>query len=232
MPKAADVIVRALAPVAVPISTRRRQKLAFDGDRDDTLYVIRTGIYLARVALPNARHQIVALFYPGDIAPANTMPPAAEAVITAASETGEVWRIRGAVVKERADADPALARAISERLAQQAARLAFHNAVIAGLTGGERVVTLITELALRIGTPTPQGLVFDMPLSRTDIAEHLALNADTVSRIVSGLKARGLIAAVGRNRLLCRDIDTLATECPLAQTLTRMHGGAGKAHAI
>lgn len=226
MPQARDVIAEAFAAHAVPIPTRRRQKLAFDTGPGETLYVVRKGLFLARVALPNARHQVLSLFYPGDIVLARAMPPLAEAGITAASDRGEVWRLRSPVVKELADASPTLAHAISDRLADQAARLALHNAVLASLTGPERVAALMTELALRIGTPSPRGLVFDMPLSRTDIAEHLALNADTVSRIVSSMRTKKLIAVVGRGHLLCQDVEALAAECPLAAALKHMHGGA------
>lgn len=230
MPQARDVIAEAFTADAVPIKTRRRQKLAFECEPDETLYVVRKGLFLARVALPNARHQVLSLFYPGDIAFAHTMPPLAEPALTTVSELGEVWRLRGRIAKDRADESPTLARAISSRLAEQAARLALHNAVIANLTGSERVAALFTELALRIGAATPGGILFEMPLSRTDIAEHLALNADTVSRIVSSMKTKGFVSAMGRNHLLCGDIDALAAECPLAEALKRMHGPAGKVY--
>lgn len=227
-----DVIAEAFAAHAVPISTRRRQTLALDTGPDETIYVIRKGLFLTRVVLSEARHQVLRLFYPGDIARARAMPPLAKANITAASEGCAVWRLRGTVFRKLADENPVLDRAIAERFTEQAQRLTFHAAVLAGLTGPERVAALLTELALRTGAPTPNGVLFDMPLSRTDIAEHLALNADTVSRIVSGLKADGLVTVVGRNRLLCRDIDALAATCPLAPTLTRMHARARAAEAI
>ena len=226
MKPAPDLILQQLEPHAVRIATRKRQKIALTGEPDETLYLVRKGLFLARASMPHARHQIMSILYPGDCVRSVAMPPLDGSEITAATESGEVWRVRWSAAKTAMETDPNLARYVSDRVANQTARLALHNAIIAGLTGEERVAALITELVLRIGKQTPAGFVFDMPLSRTDIAEHLALNADTVSRIVSRMRAKGLIAVAGRNRLVCRSIEMLESECPLATTLERMHGTA------
>lgn len=221
-----DVVAEELAPLAVRIATRKHQKLTLAAEPDETLYVVRDGLFLVRVTLPTASRQILSLLYPGDIARARAVPPLPGSGIATASDTGEVWRLRASAVAARGLESPALAHTISDRIAGQAARLALHNAILSGLNGDERVAALFIELALRLGKPTPAGLAFDMPLSRTDIADYLALNADTVSRIVSRMRAKGLIAMMGRNRVVCRDIDRLGAECPLAATLRRMHGEA------
>ena len=224
MPHVSDVIAEEFAPLAVRIPTRRHQKLVFPLEGDETLYLVRKGIFLARATLPDARQQILSILYPGDIARARAMPALDGAAIAAASETGEVWRVRGSAVKASTEANPGLSRAIAEHFTEQAARLALHNAILSGLNGDERVAALFIELTLRVGHPTPAGITFDMPLSRTDIADHLALNADTVSRIVSRMRTKGLISMVGRNRIVCRDVEALAAECPLADALSHMHG--------
>lgn len=223
MPHVSDVVAEEFAPLAVRISTRRYQKLVFSTERDETLYLVRKGVFLARATLPDARQQILNILYPGDIARARAMPALDGTAITAASDTGEVWRIRGSAAKASAETNHALAHAISDHFTEQAARLALHSTVLSALNGDERVAALFIELTLRIGQSTPAGIAFDMPLSRTDIADHLALNADTVSRIVSRMRAKELIAMVGRNRIVCRDFEALAAECPLADALAAQH---------
>jgi CRP/FNR family transcriptional regulator len=221
-----DLVSGPLEAHAVRIATRKRQKLSLTLQPDESLYLIRKGIFLARAPIPHARHQILGLLYPGDFVRASALPPLDGVEITAASEIGEVWRLRWSVVKDLLEERSDLARLISDRLSDQAARTTLHNAVIAGLTGDERVAALLLELALRTGRETPAGLLFEMPLSRVDIAEHLALNADTVSRIVSRMRSKGLFAAAGRSRLLCPRFDDLARACPLTSAIARMHGGA------
>lgn len=218
-----EAILKALEPHAVRIPTRKGQRLVLSGGAQETLYVIHAGVCLARAELPDARHQVLSLLYPGDFVRANALPPIEGTEITATSDKGEVWRLRWPLVSGMLESNPALARHVADRLADQTARLALHNAIVAGLSGDERVAALITELALRTGKPTPAGIAFDMPLSRVDVAEHLALNPDTVSRIMSRLRSRGLVAPAGRHRLVCRDIAALERECPLAPTLVRVH---------
>jgi CRP-like cAMP-binding protein len=114
-----------------------------------------------------------------------------------------------------AEADAGVATFIAERMVGLAARMAQRGVMIAGFTGEERVAALLAELGDRIGTPVGSGVAFDMPLTRSDIADHLALNSDTVSRIVSRLRARGAITITGRYRLFCRDVAALRQWCAL-----------------
>jgi CRP-like cAMP-binding protein len=221
-----DIVSAPLEGYAVRIATRKRQKLSLTLEPDESLYLIRKGLYLARAPIPHARHQVLGILYPGDFVRASALPPLEGVEITAASEGGEVWRLRGSAVKELLDAKPDFARRMADRLADQSARTTLHNTIIAGLTGDERVAALMIELALRTGTDTPSGLLFEMPLSRVDIAEHLALNADTVSRIVSRMRAKGLYVPASRSRLLCPRFDDLARSCPLASAIMRMHAPA------
>jgi CRP-like cAMP-binding protein len=223
----AEAIAKRLAEHAVAVRPRSRQRLPLTAAPDEVLYLVQSGVFLLRTAMPNANSQILSILYPGDLIRSHAVPPMEGAALMAAGEGAEVLRLRWSTVKALTETDPELARYVSDRLADQSARLALHNMIIAGLTGEERVAALITELALRIGKPVPAGLVFDMPLTRSDVADHLALNADTVSRIVSRLRSWGLIAATGRKRLVCRDIAALKSRCPVAGTLQQMHGPLG-----
>lgn len=223
MNNAVDFVSGPLEQHAVRIQTHKRQRLSLTAQPDEVLYLVRKGIHLACAPIPRVRHQVLSILYPGDIVRALAVPPLEGAEIVAASDKGEVWRLRGSTVKALLDTDSHLARIVSDRLAEQAARSALHNAILAGLTGDERVAALMIELALRTGRETAAGLVFEMPLSRNDIAEYMALNADTVSRIVSRLRAKGLVTPAGRRHLVCPRFESLARTCPLAPAIMRMH---------
>lgn len=190
---------------------------------DEIAYVISKGIHLVRAPIGVSRHQVLGILYPGDFVHAGTLPPFEGVAIIPVSEMGEAWRMRWPAAKNLIDERSDLSRRIADNIADQAARTALHNAIIAGLTSDERVAALFIEIALRTGATTPFGFRFEMPLSRTDIAEHLALNADTVSRIVSRMRAKGRIVRTGTYRLLSANIDALAADCPLSPTLIRMH---------
>lgn len=117
------------------------------------------------------------------------------------------------------ESDPALVRAISDRLAEQTARGALHATILAGLTGEERAAALMIEFALRAGREAAAGLVFEMPLSRNDSAEHMALNADTVSR----MREKRLVVPTSRRDFTCPYLTELGRACPLASTIKRAH---------
>ncbi|MGE0023230.1 MAG: Crp/Fnr family transcriptional regulator [Hyphomicrobium sp.] len=213
-----------LARRATPVTTRKHQRVTLPGAPDETLLLIRKGLFVSRTAIPDSSSTVITLLYPGDIACARAIPAQGHAEIITASDVGEIWRLHGPAVRMLQQTNRGMAHEIAGRLADQAARLALHNAVIGSLTGDERVAALLMELALRTGKHTPAGIAFAMPLSRLDIAEHLALNADTVSRIMSRMRASGLITMTRRRSVICRDLDSLARACPLGEALARVHG--------
>lgn len=223
MQNARDPVSAALEAHAVPIATRKGQKLLLAPQPREMFYIIRRGIFLARAPVTEGRYQVLGIIYPDDIVRADAMLPLDGTEITCASDGGEVWRLAWPFVKERLDTDRALARLVADRLATQAARATLHGTVMTALTGDERVAALLIELALRTGRRTAAGMVFDMPLSRIDIAEHLALNPDTVSRIVSRMRRAGVLAPAGRNRIVCPSFETLSRSCPLNAAVARMH---------
>lgn len=223
MKSASDIALQQLESHIVRIPTRKPQKLAISTETGDTLFLIQSGVYLVRAKWCDGRHQILLLLYPGDCMRSAAIPPLERVEIAAASEAGEIWRLRWSAALRLFDGDPNVARHTTDRLAEQTARLAIHNAIIAGLTGDERVAALMMELALRTGKETPRGIEFDMPLSRTDIAEYLALNADTVSRILSRMRSSGLVTPLARCRYICGSVEALARECPIGPAIRRMH---------
>jgi CRP/FNR family transcriptional regulator len=57
----------------------------------------------------------------------------------------------------------------------------------------EKVASLLVELARRIGADQARP-AFRLPISRQEMADHLGLTIETVSRTMTRLKEDGLIA--------------------------------------
>lgn len=72
-----------------------------------------------------------------------------------------------------------------------------------------RVAHALLRLAAQIGKPVDSGTLIDLTLSRQDIAEMTGTTIFTVSRILSGWEAQGIIES-GRERVLVRKSDALA----------------------
>jgi CRP/FNR family transcriptional regulator, nitrogen fixation regulation protein len=72
-------------------------------------------------------------------------------------------------------------------------------------TAEERIASFILDLAERIGKADRVSL----PMSRTDIGDHLGLTMETVSRSLSHLNSEGIIALESSHQILIRDRDAL-----------------------
>ena len=61
-----------------------------------------------------------------------------------------------------------------------------------GKTASERIASFLVEMAERLPQPRPGML--DLPMSRTDVADHLGLTIETVCRVLAALRREGTIA--------------------------------------
>ena len=118
--------------------------------------------------------------------------------------------MRLAALDKLAASDPAVTRYLDLALESQLARQALNVATLGQFSCGQRVATLLVDLALRTGVSSLSGMAFELPFNREDIADYLGLNSDTLSRIMSRLKTAGLIGHYERNRAVVRDFPALA----------------------
>ena len=223
-PETSASIPEALAAHGAVVRTRRGQSVSLSVDGAETVYVVRTGTLMLRVAFPEDLRQVVTLLYPGDVFRSSFAPPAASARLSAVSP-GEALRLRWTAFGDLAATDPDVDRFYKEAVAKQTARSAIHMAAVGRFDCRQRVATFLLELALRTGVRSPSGgLDFQIPLNRTEVADYLGLNADTLSRTMSRLRASGVVSHPDRSRGLVRDLSELAALTPAASSLMALFG--------
>ena len=221
---ARDMVPAALAAHAATVRTRRGQTISLTLEGSETLFIVRSGALMVDVTLPDDLRQVVGLLYPGDVLRSGFAPPHAAAHLSAVS-AGEVLRLRWSNFAGLAAGDPEIARFFDDAAAKQTARRAIHMAVVGRFDCQQRVASFLLELALRTGVTAPcGGIEFEMPLNRTDIADYLGLNADTLSRTMSRMRASGLLSHPDRRRALVRDLEALTARTPAAQSLIALYG--------
>lgn len=199
---------------------RRRQRLSLFAP--DTVYVVRSGLVAIEGATVSDKRSILELLYPGDIIVPAMQVPIADLALTTAT-AAELWRMPAHAFTVEMHRDAALSDHVFERLNAQRSRMQLHVAVLAGLASEQRVAALLIEAACRLGIADGNAITFDMPLSRTEVAEYLALNADTLSRIMSRLTQSNILDRSGRTQMTVRKWDELVAACPVASAVMALH---------
>jgi CRP/FNR family transcriptional regulator, anaerobic regulatory protein len=210
---------------ATVLNPRRGQGLALTGESGEMAFFVRSGALALYITLPGQARQVAALLFPGDMIRSSFAPPDAEATLVS-PVSSEVLRIRFSTVETLAGSDPAIMRFLNDSVANRVRRQALHAATLGQLDCEQRVATLLVELALRTGARSPQGVAFDLPFNRKDVAAYLGLNPDTLSRIMS--RFRGvLFNHTNRSRIVVRDFAALAARTPAAKSLLAMSRNRG-----
>ena len=90
-------------------------------------------------------------------------------------------------------AQPEMADRLIELAAAELARAHEHMLLLGRKNAQEKVASLLLELARRVGMDEAR-LSFRLPISRQEMADHLGLTTETVSRTMTRLREDGLIA--------------------------------------
>lgn len=212
----------ALARLVKQSQTLRLRKQQVLSATPETVTIVRSGVIAAENGTSGPDRTMVELHYPGDIimSPAIGLAPALTYTSVAATE---VSRLSTAMLNAAVAGDAELAGYVLTRMNLQRARLQLHISMLAALTSEQRVAALLLQMASHIGAAYGNSVSFDMPLSRSEVAEYLALNADTLSRIMARLVREGVLARSSRAQITVRNIDALKANCPLSDAIASLH---------
>ena len=101
----------------------------------------------------------------------------------------------------------------------QISRALLHQLMIGHLEAEARVASFLLAFALRSGGQFGSGLLLPLPMSRDDIADYLAMNRDTLSRIMTRLEASGMLHRVNRHSVRIVDLSRLGEKSPLTSQI-------------
>lgn len=197
------------------IRMRRGQRISISNDETEVIYVVGSGVLALEAPMRSRARQILAIYHAGDMFQTAARPRLDGEALRALSN-GELTRAPWVKVKARAAAEPEFQSLLLEQLSRTGGRLARHVACIGGLSGPERVATFLMEEVRRSGQPSGTGMLIELVASRIDIADYLALNADTLSRIFGQLNERGLLQRRGRHRYFIPSLAALAALDPIS----------------
>jgi CRP/FNR family transcriptional regulator, cyclic AMP receptor protein len=97
---------------------------------------------------------------------------------------------------------PELHAALIQRCIERSRRLSLQSAINALPRIEERLEVTLWELAYRFGRVTPVGVMLDLPLTHSDMADMLAAQRPSVSTAFARLQERGRVVRADRRRWL------------------------------
>jgi CRP/FNR family transcriptional regulator, nitrogen fixation regulation protein len=203
--KAADPLAL-LTGYGMTISLLRDRELHAQGDRADFCYRIISGCVRTLKLMEDGRRQIGGFLLAGDCLGFDALDThdfAAQAVTDVV-----LRRYRRRETEALMARHASLARVLREMAAREL-RNAYDRILLLGRkTASERIATFLLEMAARQkgGRPgeCPGGGRVALPMSRTDIADHLGLTVETVCRTMTHLRRDGtIVIEPGQVELLC-----------------------------
>ena len=170
------------------------QVLVWSGDPSTICANLVSGVIKLAKATADGREQTVGLLFPGDFV---GEPFAQDARLTAtALSEADLCIYPRAGFEDVLEAHPQLERMLLRRTLDSLEAARERMLTLARKSASEKVAGFLLDILDKVGgrTGLDGAIVFDLPLSRGEMADVLGLTIETVSRQLSALKADGVIA--------------------------------------
>lgn len=179
----------------------------YEGDPADRVYELIEGAVMLFKLLPDGRRQVVEI-----VAPDALFGIVGGKLYDCSAETLTPSVIR---ILDRRDVEASseFQGHVARCLRQQIERLHDHAVLLGRKSAFERVTTFLMHFVPSRGVAGCAGptagkdeQTIELTMTRQEIADYLGLTIETVSRVISDLKRRGLIAIEKQDRIRITDI--------------------------
>jgi CRP-like cAMP-binding protein len=191
---------------AARVWTWRRNQPCWPSTEGRRVGCVLTGTVRKYAVRANGQRQIVDLLMPGDFIGLSPFDPCY--LVEAVCDGTRIAVFRPDQLAMLREAHPALGDLIGDRAADAIRRLENHVLVQGRTTASEKVGGYLAAMSRRIQRDRHGALV--LPISRYDIADHLGLAVETVSRSMTVLKRCGMIGLQSPRHVEIRNAERLA----------------------
>ena len=177
----------------------RNEEIFAEEEEADFVYQVISGAVRDVRIMSDGRRQIGAFHLAGDVFGlecGERYRHSAEAVVDS-----EIALVRRSALNKAAEADGSAARKLWALTSRDLQRLQDHMLLLGRKSAVERVASFLVSMAARGSV----GGVVDLPMSRTDIADHLGLTIETVSRTLTQLERDHAISMSGSRHIVLHD---------------------------
>jgi CRP-like cAMP-binding protein len=173
-----------------------------ESDDVQSIYEVKKGVLRLTRLLEDGRRQVIAFGFPGDIIgfPANGRHHTdCEAL------TRTTVKSRRLAALETGDGDPVLHRHLLDAALHEISAMQDHFMMLGRKSASERVASFLCALTERVGIQVGANREVELPMSRADIADFLGLTTETVSRTLTQLRRRKVIAIENVHKVIVLD---------------------------
>jgi CRP/FNR family transcriptional regulator len=176
-------------------SLQRKQTLFRAGQPCHSLYLVHAGFFKTCVLSEDGREKITGFHLRGDLLGIDSFDLPAYGCDAVALDTGEVWELPLAQLRLHA---PELLPHVTAMLAGEIRRDWRWMLALGTLNAEQRVAAFLLDLAARLQALGFSARYLLLRMTRAELGNFLALQLETVTRVLSRLASTGLIAVDGR----------------------------------
>jgi CRP/FNR family transcriptional regulator len=183
------------------------EALFFEQDPADHVFQLVDGVVSLSRALADGRRSVTGFRYPGDLLGTGFQDRClctAEAVLPVRHR-----RLARRLFQSAVADSPALGRELQGLMCAELAAAEDHMLLLGRKSAQERVASFLLAAARRLPCEAGRAGV-PLAMTRQDIADHLGLTIETVSRTITLLRGSGAIVLAGAQRVFVRDPGRLA----------------------
>ena len=196
-----------IEPLGVNFRIERDKPLFWEGDKAAFCYKILSGTVRICKLMADGRRQVSDFFLPGDLISFDlngVHTYTAEAIVECV-----IRRYPKPQIERLASESPRVAREMLTLAYDRLASAQMQMVVLGRKTATERLASFLVSQAERTNAARAAGQKVKLPMSRVDIADHLGLTVETISRLFSRLKRDEIIDVPDAHSILVHDWDAL-----------------------
>lgn len=177
------------------------------GEPAEHCFVVRSGAYKTIVESANGDVHVIGFHFPGELLGLEGLADGVHRESAVALETSTACRFAVDDVPElwSMGSGRSLMRLVGRREQQNA----LHQLNLSRTAADARVAGFLVGLGRRMQRLGCSGTSLPMPMSRTDLANHLGMTLECLSRVIGRFGRSGLIAA-SRSRIVVEEPEQLA----------------------
>ena len=177
-----------------------------------SLFVVRSGSFKTTISAAGGRDQVTGFYFPGEFIGLDAIHQQNYQSNAKSLESSSVCELPFDNMEELGKGMPQLQIQMLTRISKELAGDKSFMLLLGKKTADEKLATFLLSLSKRFQKRGFSATEFQLSMSRSDIANHLGLAVETISRLFSRFQEEGLISVAGKT-LSMNDIEKLRQLC-------------------